>query len=105
LRVGAPVRLTTAGRCGRARGHNEDDAKESYVEVKIGVQDANRELVVESSQSRDEVVSLLRSALVDADGVLELSDERGRTVLVPTAKLAYLELGEDSARRVGFGNR
>lgn len=75
------------------------------MEVKIGVQDANRELVVESSQSRDEVVSLLRSALVDGDGVLELSDERGRTVLVPTAKLAYLELGEDSARRVGFGNR
>jgi Mg2+/Co2+ transporter CorC len=75
------------------------------VEVKIGVQDANRELVVESAQSREEVVSLLRSALVDADGVLELSDERGRTVLVPTAKLAYLELGEDSARRVGFANR
>jgi hypothetical protein len=75
------------------------------VEVKIGVQDANRELVVESTQSREEVVALLRSALVDADGVLELSDERGRTVLVPTAKLAYLELGEDSARRVGFGNR
>ncbi len=75
------------------------------MEVKIGVQDANRELVVESAQSREEVVSLLRSALVDADGVLELSDERGRTVLVPTAKLAYLELGEDSARRVGFANR
>jgi hypothetical protein len=75
------------------------------VEVKIGVQHAARELVVESTQSRDGVVESVRSALVDADGLLELADDRGRTVLVPTAKLAYVEIGEDSARRVGFGNR
>jgi hypothetical protein len=75
------------------------------VEVRIGVSDANRELVVESTESRDQVVSALRTALGDTDGVLELTDDRGRTVLVPAAKLSYLELGEDSARRVGFGAR
>ncbi len=74
------------------------------MEVKIGVQDTNRELVVESAQPRDEVVSMVRSALESSDGLLQLTDEKGRTVLVPTAKLAYLELGEDAARRVGFGN-
>ncbi len=75
------------------------------MEVRIGVSDANRELVLESTESRDQVVSALRAALGDADGLLELTDDRGRTVLVPSAKLAYLELGEDSARRVGFGAR
>ena len=75
------------------------------MEVKIGVQDASRELVVESAQPRDEVVSMVRSALESSGGLLQLTDDKGRTVLVPTAKLAYLELGEDTARRVGFGNR
>lgn len=75
------------------------------MEVRIGVCDANRELVLESTQSRDQVMSALRAALGDPDGLLELTDDRGRTVLVPATKLAYLELGEDSARRVGFGNR
>lgn len=75
------------------------------MEVKIGVSDTSRELVLESAQPRDEVVSMVRSALESSDGLLLLTDEKGRTLLVPTAKLAYLELGEDGARRVGFGNR
>ncbi len=75
------------------------------MEVRIGVTDVTRELVLESTESRDQVVSLVRSALGETEGLLELTDERGRTVLVPTAKLAYLELGEDSVRKVGFGKR
>ena len=32
-----------------------------------------------------------------------LADARGRQVLVPADKLAYVEIGESEARKVGFG--
>jgi predicted methyltransferase MtxX (methanogen marker protein 4) len=72
------------------------------VEVKIGVHNAPRELVVESDQSPEEVDAAVRAAIAD-EGVLELTDERGRKVLVRAAHLAYVEIGEPVERRVGFG--
>jgi hypothetical protein len=35
--------------------------------------------------------------------VFTLTDERGRRVLVPADRLAYVEIGEQVERRVGFG--
>jgi hypothetical protein len=72
------------------------------VEVKIGVQNANRELVVDSSQSADDVAEAVSAALSDQEGVLTLTDTRGRKVLVPTAKLAYVEIGSPTSGQVGF---
>jgi len=72
------------------------------VEVKIGVQYAAREIVLESGQTPDEVQKLITTSVKDG-GLLILADERGRRVLVPVEKLAYVEIGESSERRVGFG--
>ena len=73
------------------------------MEVKIGVQFAPRELVLESSQSPDEVAKAVDEALRADIGVLTLVDEKGRRVLVPADKLAYIEIAENEQRRVGFG--
>ena len=73
------------------------------MEVKIGVQFAPRELTVESTQSPEEVAALVSSALADG-GVLTLVDDKGRRVLVPAEKLAYVEIAESETRRVGFGS-
>jgi hypothetical protein len=73
------------------------------VEVKIGVQYSARELVVDSNLSPAEVEKLVTSALA-AGGLLSLTDERGRKIMVPVEKLAYIEIGEANERRVGFGN-
>jgi hypothetical protein len=73
------------------------------VEVKIGVQYAPRELVLESAQSPEEVQAAVSRALSESGGVLDLQDEKGRRVLVPTAVLAYVEIAESESRRVGFG--
>jgi hypothetical protein len=73
------------------------------VEVKIGVQNAVREIVLDSAQSADEVAKVVTSALNSSTGVLALVDEKGRQVIVPIDKLAYVEIGEPEARRVGFG--
>ena len=72
------------------------------MEVKIGVQNASRELVLDSSESADAVEKTVAKALSDDDGVLALSDAKGRKVLVPVAKLAYVEIGSPSAGTVGF---
>ncbi|MGC4939165.1 DUF3107 domain-containing protein [Kribbella sp. DT2] len=73
------------------------------MEVKIGVQHANRELVLESEQTPEEVQSAVAEALTGKAGLLTLVDEKGRRLIVPAEKLAYVEIGESEIRKVGFG--
>ncbi|HEY0357878.1 MAG TPA: DUF3107 domain-containing protein [Mycobacteriales bacterium] len=73
------------------------------MEVKIGVQFAARELVLESAQSAQDVEKAVATALSSENGVLTLEDEKGRRVVVPADKLAYVEIAADTGqRRVGF---
>ncbi|SOD73169.1 uncharacterized protein DUF3107 [Jatrophihabitans sp. GAS493] len=74
------------------------------MEVKIGVQHTPREIVVESSQTPAEVQALVSDALKKSDGLLSLTDEKGRVVLVPSALVAYVEIADADVRRVGFAN-
>jgi Protein of unknown function (DUF3107) len=71
------------------------------VEVKIGVQHAHRELVLESVDSPAEIAKAVADALAN-DSVLTLVDEKGRQVIIPAAKLAYVEIDEAQTRKVGF---
>jgi hypothetical protein len=73
------------------------------VEVKIGISESPRELVLNSAQTPEEVEELVRAALEKGSPLLELPDERGRKVLVQTAKIAYVDIGVADVRRVGFG--
>ncbi|MFN8157404.1 MAG: DUF3107 domain-containing protein [Candidatus Nanopelagicales bacterium] len=72
------------------------------MEVKIGVQQAPREVVLESAQSAEDVTALV-SAAVAAGSLLTLTDEKGRTVLVPGDRIAYVEIGATERSRIGFG--
>lgn len=72
------------------------------MEVKIGVQHAHRELSLESAQTPAEVVDVVTKAFAEPDGVLTLLDEKGRRVMVPASKIAYVEIDEATQRRVGF---
>ncbi len=71
------------------------------MEVKIGVQHAQRELVVETDESAENVEKLVGEALA-SDGVLALTDTRGRRVLVPAGRLSYVEIGTGTLGAVGF---
>lgn len=73
------------------------------MEVKIGVTDSPRELILSSAQSPAEVEKLVTDALSAETGVLSLTDEKGRRFLVQSAKIAYVEIGAADSRRVGFG--
>jgi Protein of unknown function (DUF3107) len=70
------------------------------VEVKIGVQNASRELVIDTELSGDDV----EKAVADAreQGLLSLTDTKGRRVVVPMDKLAFVEIGSPTVGQVGF---
>jgi hypothetical protein len=71
------------------------------VEVKIGIQHSPRELVVDTDQQAEAIEKLVSEA-VSAEGVLTLTDTKGRKVVVPAAKLAYVEIGGGVVGTVGF---
>ena len=75
------------------------------MDLRIGVTQAPRELAVEMpDDERDDILEAIEAALAGATDVLHLTDKRGRYVLVPSAKIAYIEIGtNDGDRRIGFG--
>lgn len=76
------------------------------MEVRIGVTYTPKELEVElgDGTDRDQLVRDIEEALGDDRRVLWLTDRKGRSVGVPTAKVAYVEISSDrETRRVGFG--
>ncbi len=73
------------------------------MEVKIGVQNSAREIVLESTQTTEEITAAVSSAIKADAGLFSLDDEKGRRVLIPVQRLAYVEIGVPEQRRVGFG--
>jgi hypothetical protein len=85
-------------------GHSKRCAEsEVTVEVKIGVKGSPRELNVETDTSPEDVVAAVRAVAGVDNAVLELTDIKGRRVLVPAHHIAYVEIGEQETRKVGFG--
>ena len=71
------------------------------MEITIGVQNVARELVVETDQTADDAAKAIRKAL-DAGQALELTDTRGRRIIVPAGTVGYVEIGDESRSKVGF---
>ena len=74
------------------------------MEIRIGVVHTPKEITLDLDGSVDDLKHEVQKALADDDGVLWLTDARGRTVGVPAERVAYVEIETDSAaKRVGFG--
>lgn len=74
------------------------------MEIRIGVLHTPKEIALEVEQSAEEVKAAVAAALADDDGMLWLSDTRGRTIGVPAERIAYVEIETDAGgRKVGFG--
>ncbi len=76
------------------------------MDVRIGVTYTGKELEVElpDDTDRDAISAAVDAAVAGSNPVLWLTDRKGKTVGVPSERIAYVELGRaDSDRRVGFG--
>ncbi len=72
------------------------------MEIKIGIAESNRELVVQSKDKAEDVKKAVADALAGRAELLELTDEKGKQYLIPAARVSYVELGTSESRSVGF---
>jgi hypothetical protein len=70
-------------------------------EVRISVSDQAREITIEVTAERDEVLATVKKAISDSQPLV-LTDIRGRQYLIPAAKISSIEIGDSAERRVGF---
>lgn len=73
------------------------------MEVKIGIHESPKEIVVELEGEADEVIAGIEAAIGADDGMLWLTDKKGRKVGVPADRVAYVEISPDAEKTVGFG--
>jgi len=73
------------------------------VEIRIGILNAPRELSFETDESAADVTGKVNAAIsAGSTGVLELTDSKGALYVVPVAGIAYVQVGAEETRRVGF---
>ena len=72
------------------------------MEIKIGIQQSARELTIDVDETVETVEKLVADAVGSDGGVIALTDTKGRRVIVPGAKVAYVEIGTGAAGTVGF---
>ncbi|MCC2029384.1 DUF3107 domain-containing protein [Microbacterium sp. NPDC077644] len=72
------------------------------MEIRIGIINTGRELNFETATSADDVRSQVAAALEQNTAHVSFTDVKGNSFIVPTANLAYIELGTEESRRVGF---
>jgi hypothetical protein len=70
------------------------------MEVKIGVQHASRELSIDTTMEADDVEKAVAKAI--DGGLLVLADSKGRRIVVPGEKLAYVDITTSLTGTVGF---
>ena len=88
------MRAPRAGRTARERL--------THVEIRIGIANTGRELSFETNDAAAAVKKSISSALDSGATHITLADNKGNAYIVPIAGLAYIELGTEESRRVGF---
>lgn len=77
------------------------------MEIKIGFTDNPRELVINSPGNKEEMTTTISSALAksaEASAILSIDDANGRTYVIRRAAIAYVEIGAETTRPVGFAS-
>lgn len=72
------------------------------MDIRIGITNTGRELSFESSESAEDVKTAVAAALASGQSHLSFTDVKGNSYIVPTANLAFVEVGSEETRRVGF---
>jgi hypothetical protein len=71
-------------------------------QVRISITHVSSELAFECPMAPEEIKAAVTAALTSATPLV-LSDVRGHEVIVPAEKIGYVEIGQPTERRVGFG--
>ena len=72
------------------------------MDIRIGISNSPREITFESAQTAAEVEAIVAAGLEEESRYIKLTDSKGKLFLVPSTSFAYIEIGSESGRRVGF---
>ncbi|AZS37201.1 DUF3107 domain-containing protein [Microbacterium sp. 1P10UB] len=72
------------------------------MEIRIGIAQTGRELSFETNEAAADVKKSVADALDAAATHVSFTDAKGNSYIVPTAGLAYIEIGTEESRRIGF---
>ena len=72
------------------------------MDIRIGITNSPREINLESAQTAAEVEAIVAAGLQTGSTFIKLIDNKGKVFIVPSASFAYIELGSETSRRVGF---
>ena len=70
------------------------------MDIRIGIANTPREISFESAQTPAEIEKIVSAALEST--FLKLADNKVKIYIVPIAAVAYVEIGSDQSRRIGF---
>lgn len=72
------------------------------MDIRVGIKESPRELSFETSASADEIRAKVQQAIDSEAKLISLTDSKGNEYLIVVKSLAYLEIGAEETRRVGF---
>ena len=72
------------------------------VDIRIGIISNPRELTIQSAQTLGDIEQAITDALATENGTLRLEDEKGHVFVVASRNLAFVEIGQEKSRKVGF---
>lgn len=76
------------------------------MDVRIGIADSSQviEVELENDADREALKASIESAVTGGSESLWLTDRKGKDLVVPSAKIAFVEIGTaDAERKIGFG--
>ena len=78
------------------------------MDIRIGITQAPREIAIEvedNAKAREALKKSVDAALKGETTTLWITDKKGKDIAIPSAKIAYVEIGStDAERRIGFGD-
>ena len=78
------------------------------MDIRIGITQAPREIAIEvedNAKAREALKKSVDAALKGESTTLWITDKKGKDLAIPSAKIAYVEIGStDAERRIGFGD-
>lgn len=72
------------------------------MDIELGIQNVARPVNFSTDESADNVSQAIAQAVAD-NTTIDLTDDKGRCIIVPAKALGYAIIGSETKHAVGFG--
>jgi len=72
------------------------------MDIELGIQNVARPVNFSTDESADNVSQAIAQAVAD-NATIDLTDDKGRRIIVPANALGYAIIGSETKHAVGFG--